>query len=244
MGRGPSDVGYAVRSYVSSKGAHLCDVVCVDNSLATYIGCYVLNTQGLRIGAPSEVWSGTIDPVVHPLVVVLHRYGGLNPIVIGRLDNASISFTTKGKSTAYDPDLDDTPGDVTTDDSVIANQGSALVLKGREGGGDIVAAPGRRFSVQLQAGGAFRVSDGAPTSDGPVLAGRYVSRDAEVVATLNQIQSWLRALVVSPATGNLVSAQPYTGADLDGVEADDVKSPLIRLPSAPASGREDTESDS
>ena len=244
MGRGPSDVGYAVRSYASPKGAHLCDVVCVDNSLATYIGCYVLNAQGLRIGAPTEPWSGKIDPVVHPLVVILHRYSGMTPIVIGRLDNASITFTNQPQTTGYDADLDDTPNNVTTDDTVVANQGTAIVLKGDKEGGDIVVSPRRRLSVQLPESGSLRVSNGSATPDGPVLAGRYAARDTAVVEALNAVQSWLRQLTISTATGALTTTHPYTGLSVPEIDADDVRSPLIRLPAAPVSGQQDTESDS
>lgn len=231
MGRGPSDVGYAVRSYADERGAHRCDVVCVDNSLATYMGCYVLNSQGSKIGAPREVWTGTIDPVVHPLVVILHRYAGMTPIVLGRLDNASITFTSDPKGETYDPEVDDTPETTTPDDVALANDKSKLIMKSSSQGGDVVLSPERRFTVQLKPGGFMRVAQGESSDDGPVLASRAATRDDELIAKINEMQAWMRALLIPVPGGTSAPVQAWTGADLLPVDPEDLASAVIRLPS-------------
>lgn len=231
VGRGPCDVGYAVRSYADDRGAHRCDVVCVDNGLATYLGCYVLNNQGSKIGAPREEWTGGIDPSLHPLVVVIHRSQGLNPIVLGRLDNANISFSAEPTKQEYDEESDNTPERATPDDVVMANDDSQLLLKSRGEGGDVVLIPGRRFTVQLKPGGFMRVAQDETASDGPVLASRSVVRDGQLVAAIAEVQAYLRRLTVAGPTGALKPVEPFLGTDLEPLDPEDIQSAVIRLPS-------------
>lgn len=186
QGIGGGDVFHAVRSYVRGQ-VQFCDIVSPDANMA-FFGCVVLNAQANRISAPSGPWQGELDPAVHPLVVVMYRSLGRTPIVIAKLDNPDVTYTSsRPAGGSQSRQVTNT----TLDDVAIVNDNSRIVLMSEDNGGDVVIEPDRNLSVQLSSGVArITRSGGAP--DGPYLAGPARDRDAAIVSALNTIIGLLR----------------------------------------------------
>jgi len=225
QGAGGCDVFYAVASYVRN-GAQLCDIVNPDGALV-YVGCTVVNGQSNKINAPSPPWAGDLLPGKYPLVVAMYRSLGRAPIVLGKVDNASINYTSGAVASDEDDDAVITKTEL--GDVAIANDKSKLVFKDTNSGGDIVIEPERNLKVQLADGASMRVSSGGDASDGPVLAAPYVSRDDEIVTLLKQIVEWINTMT---ATQGRPAFPPFEGAlGILNVDLADVKSAVLALSS-------------
>jgi hypothetical protein len=237
---GGCDVFYAVRSYADDAGAHRCDVFSPDGSLF-HLGCYVVNGQTNRIGAPSEVWRGQLDFEKHPQVIVMHRSAGKNPVVLSRIDTANLAYTqtrsseSNGSTGETEQQAEnDTSTEPTIDDVTLVNDESKLIMKDTKSGGDVVLAPERHFKVQLTNDGVFRVSAGGQSDDGPVLTKGYALRDAELLACIQSIVTWAQTVQIIPdpaIPGNMIFAPPLTVSVPDALNPGDVRSAFVKLPS-------------
>lgn len=237
---GGCDVFYAVRSYADDAGAHRCDIFSPDGSLF-HSGCYVVNGQTNRIGAPSEVWRGQLDFEKHPQVIVMHRSAGKNPVVLSRIDTANLTYTKSrpeesNKSTgesesSAEADTTTTP---TIDDVTLINDESKLILKDTKSGGDVILAPERHFKVQLGNDGFFRVSANGAADDGPVLTKGFALRDAEILACLQAVVTWAQTVQIIPdpaIPGHMVFSPPLTVSVPESLNPGDVRSAFVKLPS-------------
>lgn len=231
QGRGGCDTFYAVRSYVRG-GNQYCDITNPDASL-TFFDCIVMNGQANKINAPSQPWNNQdIDERIHPLVIAMYRSLGRNPIVLGRLGNSDIEFTEAKAKSRHDGDDEDVPTDtVKLDDVMIANDGSKVVLKAEDNGGDMVLSPKRSLKMQLPPDGIARISRDGEASDGPVLAGPYSGRDREIVSLLRQIVAHLDELSLVTYEPGAVPLPTFTGQALADILVGDFRSAVLALSS-------------
>lgn len=207
QGSGGGDVFYAVRSYVTKGGSQVCDIVNPDGMLL-YVGCPVLNNNANRIGAPAEPWRGSLDDAPYPLVFAIYRSLGRLPMVIGLADNAVVRFTDKPVRA--------TNGDTPVQraglrDSALANDGSKVVLKASENGGEVIISPESDLKIQLDQGAVMKVLVDGEASDGPVLAEPFSLRDAEIVGLLRAVVRILQGMRAEPAVNPDGSPNPNAG---------------------------------
>lgn len=241
---GGCDVFYAVRSYADPAGAHRCDIFSPDGAVY-HSGCFVVNGQSNRIGAPPEHWKGVLDFEKHPQVLVLYRSSGRGPVVLSKVDSASLSYlnqpngppssgTVESNETSAQSDTSST--EVTVNDVVFLNDNSRILLKDTESGGDVILAPERHMKIQLGTEGVLRVSSSGTSDDGPVLTNGFALRDAEILACLRSIVTFLQTaqIVPNPATAGATMMFAPTAGSLtvpDALNPGDVRSAFVKLPS-------------
>jgi len=235
---GGCDIFYAVRSYADDTGAHRCDVFSPDGSIY-HMGCYVVNGQTNRIGAPSESWKGQLEFGKHPQVVVLHRSNGKNPVVLSRIDTSNLTYVknrqpeSNGSTEETSASAtEDTSTEPTIDDVTLINDESKLIIKDTKSGGDVVVAPERHMKIQLSNDGVFRVSSGGQANDGPVLTNGFALRDAEILACLQSIVTWIQTVQIVPdpvVPGKMIFAPPFIGTVPPALNPGDVRSRFLRV---------------
>ncbi len=239
QGAGGCDIFYAVRSQIRD-GYQICDIVNPDGALA-YFGCTVMNGQGNRIGAPSEKWNGDLNGNIHPQVVVLYRSGGRSPIVLGRIDNPNILYSSEADNGANAENRDVSGDTVSLADVLMCNDGSRFVMKAAENGGDIIFSPVRGMQFQLQSDGVMRVSRDGDAADGPVLAQPYVDHDNAILDYLGRLHHFVSSLLVdgegivrqvNPESPKFISETDFP----DRITLGQVKSAVLALSSDTMSG--------
>lgn len=228
--------GYAVRSYADGAGAHRCDVF-LTGGRGFFAGCYVLNGQSNKIGAPSEPWKEQLDPRKHPLVLCVFREAGLNPTVLGRLDQPEIAYVDASKRTQHNADVEHAPTQSTVQDVVVGNGGNRFRLLDKDAGGDAVLEPLRHFNVSLKDEGRVNIGGYDGFFDGPVLASRHVERDDEIRALLQAMVDFLQRLTTVSPTGTISTPPiPFLATGLSKLSADDIRSAVLSLSSRSQSG--------
>jgi hypothetical protein len=236
MGANGAATGYAVRAYADASGAHRCDVW-LSGGRGYFEGCYVMNGQTSKIGAPSEPWRKELDPRLHPLVLVIFRDAGLNPIVLGRIDAPEITYAQPGQRPPHNPEVEPAPAQSTVQDVILANGQARIRILETSAGGDILMEPVRHLNVQLKEGGQVHIGGAEGYTDGPVLASRHVDRDDEIRSLLQQLVTWATGLTVTTPTGTISTpVNRFTGSGLAPLSADDIRSAVLTLSSNVQSG--------
>lgn len=217
MQRGGGEVARAVRAY-EEDGLQYCDVVNPD-SAKMWNRCPVLDTVGVPIGAPSAKWDGTKPLTDYPLVVVIYLAELRTPIVLGKLRNENLQYTTTSNTNgvvapesppANEPPRPTDPPRVR--DLVVALGGSKLIL--RDNGTASLVANGNLDVRSTNGIMSLAAADGADsnTDEHYVLSGPASDKLEELVTAVNQLVIAVRALQARGGTTGAVAAAAFAAA--------------------------------
>lgn len=246
MQRGGGEVARAVRSF-EEDGLQYCDVVNPD-SAKMWNRCPVLDTIGVPIGAPSAKWDGTRPLTDYPLVVVLYLAELRTPIVIGKLRNENLQYTTTSNTNAVvapeSPPASEPPRPTDPPrvrDLVVALGGSKLVL--RENGTASLVAKGNLDIRSADGVMSLASSEGAHanTDERYVLEGPLFDQLTLLITSINQLNVAVQALQVwAAATGSpapespvalAVPAPVLTTTEVGPVDRPALQSAMLRVSS-------------
>ncbi len=230
--RGGGVVARAVRSY-ELDGGQVCDVFNSDTG-DTWRGCPVLESTGVPIGAPSEVFNGTKPLSGYPLVLLIHQSELRVPIVLGKLRNENLRYQATSDAT---PETPPTERPVVKD-LVVALGGSRLIL--RDNGTASLVANGNLDVRSTNGVMSLAAADGgdANTDERYVLEGPLSEKLSELVTAVNQLVVAVLALQARGGTTGAeaaaafaaaVSAQPV--ASVTPVDRPALQSAMLRVSS-------------
>lgn len=207
---------YAFNQRVSADGRRRVDLA--DRYGRTIRNAYVMSGAGLPLNVPLEQETTVTDYTKYPQVVVGFMQGDPLPVVLGALDNISVTYARETNTDTYydtesvqgpklkaeaDEDID---ANVASMEEVVlaAPQGGRLMLK--RNGHAMLAGVG--VSVQMPEGSYMRVSAGGDTSGRVPLAKPLTDLLNEMSFKINDLQqeiASLRAQLMGPTSLNLVN---------------------------------------
>jgi hypothetical protein len=207
---------YAVNQRVSADGRKRVDLV--DRYGRTIRNAYVMSGVGMPLNVPLEQETPPTDYTKYPQVVVGFMQGDPLPVVLGALDNSSVSYTSETSTdTYYDTDATGGPElKPAADADIEANTASMeeVVLAAPQGGRLILKRNGHAMlagvgvSMQVPEGSYVRVSAGGDTSGRVALAKPLTDLLNDMTFKINDLQQEvadLRAQLMGPTSLNLLN---------------------------------------